>query len=85
MTSDTELRGMVIGNLTVSQGTLILTGVVCRDLYVEEHGIVELRGMVGGDAVNRGGRLHIYGMVKGRVNDLGGETSADPQAKIGWQ
>jgi|SRR5580704_8368431 hypothetical protein len=83
LTTDTKLSGMVTGNLTASQGTLILTGMVGRDLYVESGTTVELRGTVSGNVINRGGKLHIYGIVNGHVSELAGDTKVEPTAKIG--
>ena len=83
VSTDTELSGMITGNLTAKHGNLVLTGMVCRDLYVEGDATVELRGMVNGKVVNRGGKLHVYGMVSGHVSELAGETTVEPAAKIG--
>ena len=78
-----QLQGMVTGNTNVKNGgTLELRGTCLRNLFLEEGAEVQLYGTVVGSVTNRGGRLLIYGVVKGDVRTLAGETWIDPKAVI---
>ncbi len=76
---DTRFHGMIDGGASVARGvTFDMRGMVAGDLTIESDARVELRGMVAGSVVNRG-RLTVYGVVRGSVNDEdGGETNYVP-------
>jgi len=78
------LHGMVTGNITVIRnGVLVLHGTCCRDLVVEKGAQAYLHGTVGGDVLNRGGRLEVYGTVGGYVHTAeDGDTFIDPNAVV---
>ena len=77
------LQGMVTGDTHVVAGALLeLHGMCCRDLSLEAGAEVLLHGTVVGSVVNRGGKLSIYGVVKGDATTLAGETVVDSNAVI---
>jgi cytoskeletal protein CcmA (bactofilin family) len=80
------LRGNVYGNLTVTHGGRVhIFGQVTGDLTVKEGAKVIHSGIVGRDAINRGGRLYIEASAKvlGKVKTKDGETQVDPRAQVG--
>jgi len=79
------MRGAIYGNLNVLPGGRVhVFGNVSGSLTVAEKTKVIHSGTLGGDAVNRGGRLYIDATAKvlGRVKTLEGETTIEPQAHI---
>jgi cytoskeletal protein CcmA (bactofilin family) len=81
---DTELRGMIVGNVVVSPGTvLVLHGMIVGTLTLEKDSNVYLHGMVVGDAANNGGDLQLRGTVTGTVSSLSGNTVVDQNARVG--
>jgi cytoskeletal protein CcmA (bactofilin family) len=80
---DTELRGMVSGNVTVAPGVMLeLRGMVVGRLELERLSKTLLRGMVTGDVVNRGGHLEVWGTVTGRIARQDGVTIVHPGAVV---
>lgn len=80
---DTELRGMITGNVMVAPGvTLELRGMVLGSLGLERSSRVYLRGMVTGNVENRGGHLEVWGMVDGRISRQDGITIVHPKAVV---
>lgn len=80
---DLDLRGTVVGTVTVPDGiTFELDGMVTGDLIVETGGRTVVHGTVSGSVVNRGGNIVIYGMV-GAIHELAGTTVIDSNAAIG--
>jgi cytoskeletal protein CcmA (bactofilin family) len=80
---DTTLDGTVSGSARVTSGTLLkMMGTITGDLILEPSSVVELRGTVNGNVTNMGGRLEIYGVVKGQVSARFGQTTVDPQAVV---
>lgn len=80
------LRGNVYGNLTVSKGGRVhIFGQVTGDLTVTKGAKVIHSGIIGRDAINRGGRLYVEaaGKVLGKVKTKDGETQVDPRAQVG--
>ena len=79
------VRGAIYGDLTVDVGGRChVYGHVSGNLTVMTKAKVIHSGTLGGDAVNRGGRLYIdeMGKVLGKVRTLDGETVVEPGAKI---
>jgi cytoskeletal protein CcmA (bactofilin family) len=77
------VRGNIFGNLLVDDGGRVhIYGHVTGNLTVKEGAKVIHSGMIGGDAINRGGRLYIEasGKVLGKVRTRGGETKIDPKS-----
>lgn len=76
------LHGMVTGNVTVVPGgVLVLHGMCCQSVVVERGAAAYLHGTVGGDVLNRGGHLEVFGIVGGRVRTTErGHTFVDPGA-----
>ena len=71
------VRGAIYGNLTVEYGGRVhIFGNVTGNLTVMRGAKVIHSGVVGGDALNDGGRLYIESMAKilGSLNTIGGET-----------
>jgi hypothetical protein len=79
------VRGAIYGNLSVLPGGRVhIFGNVSGSLTLAEKTKVVHSGTLGGDAINRGGRLYIdaIGKVLGRVKTVSGETTIEPQAQI---
>ena len=79
------LRGAVYGNLTVYMGGRVhIYGNVSGNLYVEEGSKVIHSGVIGGDAINNGGRLYIEPkcQIMGKVKTRSGETKIDARANV---
>jgi len=82
------MRGAIYGSLTVKRGGRVhVFGNISGDLTVHAKSKVIHSGVVGGDVTNLGGRLYIdaTGQVVGRVRTLAGETTIEPQARIGQE
>lgn len=63
------------GDLTVSDETVVLQGVVTGDVLVVDGGHLKVLGVVAGKAVVReGGRLVVHGVVRGGVHVEGGDV-----------
>jgi hypothetical protein len=74
------VRGAIYGNLTVEFGGRVhIFGNVSGNLTVERGAKVIHSGILGGDAINTGGRLYIDGIAKimGRIKTVDGETKAE--------
>jgi predicted acyltransferase (DUF342 family) len=80
------VRGTIYGNLRVAHGGRVhIYGNVTGRVTVLDGAKVIHSGMIGGDAVNRGGRLYIQASAKvlGKVRTRHGETQVDPKAQVG--
>lgn len=80
------VRGSIFGDLTVEDGGRVhVFGHISSNLVVMPGAKVIHSGTVLGDAINLGGRLYIdsIGHVAGKVKTIDGETTIDPEAKIG--
>ncbi len=78
------VRGAIYGNLTVEYGGRVhVLGNVSGNLTVQRGAKVIHGGVLGGDAVNEGGRLYIDSAAKimGRIKSPSGETKAEPGFK----
>jgi cytoskeletal protein CcmA (bactofilin family) len=75
---DTSFHGLIAGDATAAAGaTVLVHGRIAGALCIEPDAMVELHGIVAGSIVNRG-RLIIYGVVRGPVQDEdAGVTSYD--------
>lgn len=79
------VRGAIYGDLVVRPGGRVhIFGNVSGDLTLSEKTKVIHSGILGGDAINKGGRLYIDATAKvmGKVRTLDGETTIEPQAQI---
>jgi len=79
------MRGAIYGNLTVLPGGRVhIFGNLSGNLMLSEKTKVIHSGTIGGDVINRGGRLYIEANAKvlGKVKTLDGETTIEPQARI---
>jgi len=79
------VRGAIYGHLKVAHGGRVhIYGNVSGNLVVLEGAKVIHSGVLGGDAINEGGRLFIdaSARVLGRVKTSSGETKVDPKAQI---
>ncbi|HEX7998576.1 MAG TPA: polymer-forming cytoskeletal protein [Pyrinomonadaceae bacterium] len=77
------LLGTAKGNINVRDGGVLeLNGTCEGDLILEEGSTVRLNGTVNGDVYNRGGKLKVYGIIKGRLHKEAGETFVDDKAEI---
>jgi cytoskeletal protein CcmA (bactofilin family) len=79
------VRGNIYGNLLVEAGGRVhIFGNVLGNVTVEKAAKVVHSGVIGGDAINNGGRLFIEAVaqVKGKVkNRKGAETTIQPPPK----
>ncbi|WP_155798746.1 hypothetical protein [Sorangium cellulosum] len=79
----TQLHGMVTGSVTVASGVeLELHGTICRDLHVLHNATVYLHGTVGGNVVNDGGTIDVFGVVRKQLLDNSGTTTIHTDAII---
>jgi cytoskeletal protein CcmA (bactofilin family) len=79
------IRGAIYGSLNVNPGGRVhVFGNISGNITVAEKAKVIHSGILGGDAINNGGRLYIDGTAKvlGRVRTHAGETTVEPQAQI---
>lgn len=79
------VRGAIYGNLTVNPGGRVhIFGNISGNLTVADKTKVIHSGILGGDAINNGGRLYIDGTAKvlGKVKTNAGETTIEPQAQV---
>jgi len=79
------VRGAIYGHLRVAHGGRVhIYGNVSGNLTVLEGAKVIHSGVLGGDAINEGGRMFIDGSARvlGRVRTDSGETKVDSKAQI---
>lgn len=79
------VRGAIYGSLTVTAGGRVhVFGNVSGDLTIAVKTKVIHSGILGGDAINNGGRLYIDANAKilGKVKTYDGETTIEPQAQV---
>ena len=77
------VNGIVCWDVFVKgNATLILHGIIRGNVIVEGQGTFFLHGMVYGDVTNNGGVIRHYGMIKGRLNKLSGETIINSRAIV---
>ena len=79
------VRGAIYGNLTVTAGGRVhVFGNVSGYLSIAVKTKVIHSGILGGDAINNGGRLYIDAAAKvlGKVKTYDGETTIEPQAQV---
>lgn len=79
------VRGAIYGDLKVAVGGRVhIFGNVSGSLTVLEGAKVIHSGVLGGDAINEGGRLFIDSSAKvlGKLKHRSGETSVDPKAQV---
>lgn len=75
-------HGEIHGNVTVKQGALfILQGVIVKNLVIEKDARAVLHGLVCGDVTNLG-KLEIFGVVSGLLNDPYSNTIIHPNAQV---
>ena len=83
VTEELELRGTVLGTITVAGGgNLSLRGACSGEVIVEAGGTASIHGAVAGGAVNRGGDLNVHGAVVGPVRAEKGQTFLATGAKV---
>lgn len=77
------VRGAIYGDLDVQRGGRVhVFGNVSGNLTVHREAKVIHSGVLGGEALNLGGRLYIdhMGRVVGRIHTKAGETRVDPRS-----
>jgi predicted acyltransferase (DUF342 family) len=78
------LRGSIYGDLLVEFGGRVhIYGNVTGKLTVEQGGKVIHSGVLGGDAINEGGRIFVEAgsKIAGKIKTRSGETKVDPKYK----
>ena len=76
------LRGSIYGDLIVEGGGRVhIFGNIQGSLVVHKRAKVIHSGVIGGDAINEGGRLFVEAGAKigGKIKTRDGETSVDPK------
>jgi cytoskeletal protein CcmA (bactofilin family) len=77
------VRGNVYGNLLVEEGGRVhIFGNILGDVTVEPAAKVIHSGIIGGDAINNGGRLYVEAAskIQGKIKTRkGAETTIEPQ------
>lgn len=82
LTDDLELWGSVIGDVVVpSPYKMEVKGRVEGNVTVEKGATVFVDGSIVGD-VHNAGRIEVYGILKGRIIDEGGEVHIDDSAHV---
>ena len=83
-TGESKFYGIIKGSVKVLDGAVIrFNGMVEKNLTVEQGGYAVINGMVKGNVINDGGKLEIYGYIKGVVKELSGKTYIDLKSCIG--
>ncbi|MEJ4044554.1 hypothetical protein [Erwinia sp. SLM-02] len=83
LSTDLEMAGLLSGDLIVSYGcTALVSGIVAGRIYVESGGRLLLNGSALSGVTNRGGRVEIYGVVNGGLEEVSGETVISSRAVI---
>jgi hypothetical protein len=83
ITQDTNLHGMLVGLITVSENAnLFLHGMISGDLILKDNSKVAVHGMVTGDVLVKRGTLEVFGMVTGKIIRESGEVFIDPKAVV---
>ncbi len=79
-----DLRGMVTGNVFVTNGSnFILHGQVCGDLIIEDDANVMIFGQVVGDVINNGNKLEVMGVISGSLINNSRKSKIASSASIG--
>jgi hypothetical protein len=79
------LRGSIYGDLTIEfGGRAHVFGQVQGNVDVRQGAKLIISGVIGGKAVNNGGRMYIdeLGIVRGKVKTIKGDTQIHASAKI---
>ncbi|MCK5321182.1 hypothetical protein KAJ38_01265 [Candidatus Pacearchaeota archaeon] len=77
------IHGIVGGDVSVTgSSTLILHGIIRGNVTVGGQGTFFIHGIVYGDVTNNGGIIRHYGMIKGKLNKISGETIVNPKAIV---
>jgi cytoskeletal protein CcmA (bactofilin family) len=79
------IRGAIYGNMTVTPGGRAhIFGNVSGNLTIAVKTKVIHSGILGGDAINNGGRLYIDANAKvlGKVKTYDGDTTIEPLAQV---
>lgn len=82
ISENTELLGMIVGNVRVIDSIFELDGTVVGNLILEENCIVNLHGTVNGHVINQGGDLKVFGVINGTLQEIAGQTWIDTSAII---
>ena len=80
------LRGSVYGNLIVEAGGRVhIYGSVQGDVTVHEDAKLIHSGVIGGDAINEGGRIYVEAesRIAGKIRTRSGETKVSSKYKPG--
>lgn len=77
------VHGQILGSVFVKgKSTFILHGIVRGNVWIEENGSAFIHGIVTGNVTNNGGIVKHYGLIKGQLNSLSGETIIHPKAVV---
>lgn len=82
ITTDTNLYGMIEGNVTVNKGVIFnIYGSLIGNLMIQKDSVVYLYGSLHGNINNRG-FLEIHGFVRGNIFPPDGKTVIKNNARI---
>jgi cytoskeletal protein CcmA (bactofilin family) len=79
------VRGAIYGHLTVTPGGRVhIFGNISGNVTIAVKTKVIHSGIIGGDAINNGGRLYIDATAKvlGKVKTYDGQTTIEPKAQV---
>lgn len=83
VSSSLAIHGLVYGPICIeSSGSLVLHGMCESDVVVEAGGKAELWGVIKGNVINRGGDVHVFGIVDGWIARIAGSTAVSNDSLI---
>ena len=78
-----EILNIRNGDVTVRAGeTVSIRGIQNGNLTIDPDGSAKITGIVNGDVTNRGGHLHLIGIIDGDLISIGGVNQIDPKAIV---
>ena len=78
-----EILNIRNGDVTVPTGESIsIRGIQNGNLTIEPDGKAKITGIVNGDVTNRGGHLHLIGIIDGDLISIGGTNQIEPTAIV---
>lgn len=80
---DTNINGMVIGTITVSENvTLIIHGMIIGNIILRKNSTLFHYGFADGNIKNIEADLEVFGTVNGEIITENGKTSIDSNARV---
>lgn len=80
--TDTEISGIVSGNVQVLDGTnLLLSGIVSGNLTISQNGYAKISGIVSSNVINNG-EIDVHGIVTGNITNIDGNVTIHKNAIV---